>query len=225
MPLCEDLDPAVCETIGYNCLVGKPNNPALRSSCPRSCGLCTPDAPRVYIYPNEELERARRALRPTPLRHANGSRVGVHNFLADQGLQIAFYDDLKPFVVSEPSKADVFFAFMVPHTPPFHEYTAEDRAAMDAMGPARTEYIPNDMRLALQKQCEAIHEPRSAFVRSLTHLRPTSAPRHFIVSELPASGVPRLRTRGDRWSHHSHARVTRAAAHTLFDSCLRERAH
>ena len=184
MESCEDLDPAVCEQA---CAVGASiRRVQHHASCPRSCGFCVPSAPRVYVYPDAGFERGSRILRPAPLRHLNGSRAGAHNFLADQGFMAVLYDNLKPFAVSDPSRADVFFAFITPHIPPYHEYSAQDRAEMAAMGEPRHDYMPNDLILVLRRQCDSIFDLKSAFMRSLTHLTPANAPRHFVVSERTA---------------------------------------
>ncbi|KAL1507906.1 hypothetical protein AB1Y20_007512 [Prymnesium parvum] len=157
----------------------------LSHPCPRSCGFCCVSAPRVYIYPDEEFERGSRKLPPLPLRFANGSRVAPHSFLADQGLLKVIHDNLQPMLTSQPSRADVFFAFITPYGPPYHEYTPSDHAEMDAMGSPNASYIPNYMRLRLKRQCAVVHEPNLEWTRRLTHLTPANARRHFVLAETP----------------------------------------
>jgi len=157
----------------------------LSHPCPRSCGFCCVSAPRVYIYPDEEFERGSRKLPPLPLRFANGSRVAPHSFLADQGLLKVIHDNLQPMLTSQPSRADVFFAFITPYGPPYHEYTPSDHAEMDAMGSPNMSYIPNYMRLRLKRQCAVVHEPNLEWTRRLTHLTPANARRHFVLAETP----------------------------------------
>ena len=108
--------------------------------------------PRVYIYPNPDMERGIRssasylsgeALFP-PAAFLTGSHM----------IQPLLYSALSsPPYAASPEEADIFIQFVAPFKPPFRTWTKEDEALMDSLGPERVEYLGNNARLSLIKLC------------------------------------------------------------------------
>ena len=152
------------------------------AQCPRTCGSCY-GTPRIYVYPNEGMERGIRILKkarklqdtdmpwaldpPADLEH--GSYVGP-----------LLYQRMKHYS-APPEQADLFVYFQTPYRPPFHEWTPADKDAILAFGPEDTSYMGNDQRLALQVSCRQWLSNSSALISSLAFLSPETEHRHYMV--------------------------------------------
>ena len=143
---------------------------------------------KVYVYPNPRMAAGIRSrttyLSGEPLIPPHGFMTGPHmaSHLLYGALTTAEY------ATSNPAEADLFFAFVTPHKPPFHALDAADRRLMKSFGPDRIDYLPAQSRMSLVMQCRALLN-RAANSTSiwdtLTHLTPSTRSRHMVVPETP----------------------------------------
>jgi len=134
--------------------------------------------PRVYVYPNADMERGVAQVGTGPLIYKD------YGFVTDEtGVLNLLFKGFKRFA-SAPESADLFFSFSAPYRPPYHMYTPDDKRQMDEFGPVRTDYIPNHMRLQLVHNCRYLFNG-SALRSGLSHMRGDNAHRHFVLSAKP----------------------------------------
>ena len=169
----------------------------------------------IYLYPNAAF----------PTTEDPGPPVfGRDTFNTGAGGDISdlLYSRLSNLPQTLPQAAEIFVAFMTPFRPPYHAYTDADHAAISALGPVRTDYMPNENRLCLITMCRQLRN--SSFMRSLlTHSR-GAARRHFLITpyelgacvhepEFRAEGAPEV----PPW-------VRRCALAMSFDNLVHEQA-
>ena len=179
---CEDVEPGRCKHFSA---AQKCASPEAHTACRRTCGVCrsTAQRPRVFVYPNTAWELGMRS-------HSAGERIqGVEEPWAlapDAGtiygsyVAPLLYQRLKHYSVP-PEQADFFFAFQTPHKPPFHTWTADERASLRAMGADRQDYMGNEERLTLIAACSEWYGRNSSLLRGLYHLTPLTEHRHIVI--------------------------------------------
>ena len=139
--------------------------------------MATADAPpsavpRIHLYPTDAIP----ATGPGP------PVFGRYAFNTGGGSDITslLYSRLRQLPFASAEEADVFVAFLTPHRPPFHAWTAADRAAMDALGPVRVDYMPNDFRYVLITMCRQLRN--RTFMRALMPHSVGAVRRHFLIT-------------------------------------------
>ena len=142
----------------------------------------------TFVYPNAELERGHPHLRGgSPLSEpyaflsepaSHGEALTIHRLL---------YKALvgSRHTVVRAARAELFFSFVTPYRPPFHQWTAADEAAMGALrkradlsGEWTNRLVA---RFSLLRECEHVYSGR--FVQDLVHLTSDNRHRHFVIAE------------------------------------------
>ena len=133
---------------------------------------------RVHLYPVSFIDRS------SPAALAATSLLPPHGFLVDQsasGIQAMLAERLQLLSSPSPMQADLLFAFMKAYGPPVNNWTDDDQREIAAMGADREDYIPNTMRLQVQRFCAQIGN--STYLRMLMpYLDRHTLKRHVLIT-------------------------------------------
>jgi hypothetical protein len=195
--------------------------------------MTTSSAGGVYLYPNPGFRSREPQLVQVlpPYGFVTGGGSLIQTYLYSRLASMS--SGALPQANRASSSDHLFFSFLAPYRPPFIvDWTPEDRSEMNAMGPDRVDYMPNDMRLTLIWMCRQLRN--SSYIRSLmpllrrTSLRtlPNRGARlvrqHFLITpfdsqscfmepEFKAPGAPRV----PEW-------IEAVLLHLQFDNLVRD---